>query len=366
MNDFVVYQGLRKSYGEVVAVREFDLSIAKGEFTAFVGPSGCGKSTVLRMTAGLEAITAGDIRIDGRVVNRVEPRDRDIAMVFQNYALYPDKTVAENMAFGLRMRKTPRAEIERRVRAAADILRIEALLDRRPAQLSGGQRQRVAVGRVIVRDPKVFLFDEPLSNLDAHLRVTMRKELIRLHKRLGATMIYVTHDQVEAMTMGDVIVVMRDGLIQQRGRPLDVFNRPDNVFVATFIGAPPMNTLQGALAVEGGRRVLRAGTTAIPLPPEFLSGLGAHGGGDVILGIRPQDMAMAPSDGAGGLEGEIALLEELGTETLAGDSVLQVRLQPTSSFAEGARVAVTIDFARAHLFDPASGRTILHGADVMP
>jgi len=365
MKSFVVYEGLRKSYDAVVAVEDFNLAIDSGDFVAFVGPSGCGKSTVLRMTAGLESITGGTISIDGRVVNRVEPRDRDIAMVFQNYALYPDKTVAENMAFGLRMRSTPRAEIEKRVQAAAAILRIEPLLERRPAQLSGGQRQRVAVGRVIVRNPKVFLFDEPLSNLDAHLRATMRKELIKLHKHLRATMIYVTHDQVEAMTMGDVIVVMKDGRIQQHGRPLDVFNRPANVFVASFIGAPPMNLVQGSLGTEG----LRSGATLIPLPAALLSRLGAAAGREIILGIRPQDLALRPEGVATDLTGRIALVEELGTETLVEidltGTALQARLPPTAAVAEGAPVTLAIDFARTHVFDPATGAAILHGADAI-
>ena len=347
MPPFVAFDGIRKVFDDVVAVSDFNLSIEKGQFVALVGPSGCGKSTVLRMAAGLEAITSGEIRIDGQVVNDVEPKDRDIAMVFQNYALYPDKTVFENMGFGLKMRNVARSEIEGRVRRAAEILRIESLLARRPAQLSGGQRQRVAVGRVIVRDPKVFLFDEPLSNLDAHLRVAMRKELIKLHRRLRATMVYVTHDQVEAMTMGDVIVVMRDGEIQQHGPPLEVFHRPANVFVASFIGAPPMNMVSGSLAKDGGRVVVRAGASAIGLPAAMGHALEPASGREVVFGIRPQDLALRPNEDAGAadLNGKIVLVEHLGTETLVDIEVpgfsLQASMPPTDTLAEGQRVGVS-------------------------
>ena len=273
-------------------------------------------------------------------------------MVFQNYALYPDKTVFENMGFGLTMRNVARKEIEDRVRRAAEILRIEPLLGRRPAQLSGGQRQRVAVGRVIVRDPKVFLFDEPLSNLDAHLRVAMRKELIKLHRRLRATMVYVTHDQVEAMTMGDVIVVMRDGKIQQHGPPLEVFNRPANVFVASFIGAPPMNMLSGSLGSHEDRLVFRAGPNSVPLPPAMGRALGHAAGREVVFGIRPQDLAVQREleQDSTGLGGEIVLVERLGTEThvdvdIGGLSV-QASLPPTTDLTEGQRVRVSLDFTK--------------------
>ena len=369
MAPFVSFEDIRKAFGDVVAVNDFNLSIEQGQFVALVGPSGCGKSTVLRMAAGLEAITSGRIRIDGRVVNDVEPKDRDIAMVFQNYALYPDKTVFENMGFGLAMRNVPRKEIEDRVRRAAGILRIEPLLGRRPAQLSGGQRQRVAVGRVIVRDPKVFLFDEPLSNLDAHLRVAMRKELIKLHRRLRATMVYVTHDQVEAMTMGDVIVVMRDGKIQQHGPPLEVFNRPANMFVASFIGAPPMNMLSGTLDSHDGHIVFRAGPNVVPLPPAMGRALGHAAGREVVFGIRPQDLAIERNleRNSTGLDGEIVLVERLGTEThvdvdIGGLSV-QASLPPTADPAEGQRVRVSLDFTRAHVFDAAGEGVLCHGAD---
>ena len=369
MEPFVAFDGVRKVFDDVVAVSGFDLSIEKGQFVALVGPSGCGKSTVLRMAAGLEAITSGEIRIGGEVVNDVEPKDRDIAMVFQNYALYPDKTVFENMGFGLKMRNVARSEIEDRVRRAAEILRIESLLARRPAQLSGGQRQRVAVGRVIVRDPKVFLFDEPLSNLDAHLRVAMRKELIKLHRRLRATMVYVTHDQVEAMTMGDVIVVMRDGEIQQHGPPLEVFHRPANVFVASFIGAPPMNMVSGTLATNEDRTVIRAGASVIALPPAMGRALEHAVGREVVFGIRPQNLALRPGadTNPADLHGEITLVEHLGTETLVDVDVpgfsLQASMPPTSALAEGQPVGISPDFTRAHVFDAAGEGVLCHGVD---
>ena len=369
MTPFVTFERIRKVFDDVVAVNDFDLSIERGQFVALVGPSGCGKSTVLRMAAGLEAITSGQVRIDGQVVNDVEPKDRDIAMVFQNYALYPDKTVFENMGFGLKMRSVARSQIEDRVRRAAEILRIESLLERRPAQLSGGQRQRVAVGRVIVRDPKVFLFDEPLSNLDAHLRAAMRKELIKLHRRLRATMVYVTHDQVEAMTMGDAIVVMCDGEIQQHGPPLEVFNRPANVFVASFIGAPPMNMVQGTLATDGDRTVIRAGASAIRLPAAMGRVSESAGVRDVVFGIRPHDVAIAPNvnDALVDLEGEIALVEQLGTETLVDLDIpgfsLQASMPPTTTLSEGQRIGVSLDFAKAHVFDAAGEGILCHGVD---
>ena len=369
MPPFVSFERIRKVFDDDVAVNDFDLAIGKGQFVALVGPSGCGKSTVLRMAAGLEAITSGHIRIDGKLVNDVEPKDRDIAMVFQNYALYPDKTVFENMGFGLKMRNVARPEIEGRVRRAAGILRIESLLQRRPAQLSGGQRQRVAVGRVIVRDPKVFLFDEPLSNLDAHLRVAMRKELTKLHRRLRATMVYVTHDQVEAMTMGDAIVVMRDGEIQQHGPPLEVFNRPANVFVASFIGAPPMNMVSGTLATDGDRTVIRAGSSAIPLPAAMGRASKHATGGEVVFGIRPHDVDIRPNadEGRADLQGEIALVEQLGTETLVDVDVpgfsLQASMSPTTAVTEGQRVGVSLKFAKAHVFDAAGEGVLCHGVD---
>src|SRR2546427_220939 len=289
----VMMKDLNKKYDEVHAVKDVNLHIRDKEFIVVVGPSGCGKSTTLRMVAGLEEITAGEITIGDRVVNDLPPKDRDIAMVFQNYALYPHMTVYDNMAFGLKMRKFPKVEIQKRVQDAAEILGIQELLKRKPRQLSGGQRQRVAVGRAIVRHPQVFLFDEPLSNLDAKLRVQMRVELKRLHERLETTAIYVTHDQVEAMTLGDRVVVMKDGWIQQVGEPLDLYTKPTNRFVAGFIGSPAMNFVD--VAVQGSDNSLTAQGTGIRLaiPPVNASRLGPHKGQRVTLGIRPEDLHIA-------------------------------------------------------------------------
>src|SRR5271169_6816018 len=289
----VVLQSLNKNFDEVYAVKDVNLAIRDKEFMVFVGPSGCGKTTTLRMVAGLESITSGRILIDDKVINELPPMDRDIAMVFQNYALYPHMSVYDNMAFGLKMRKFDRADIARRVREAAEILGIQELLQRKPRQLSGGQRQRVALGRAIVRHPQVFLFDEPLSNLDAKLRVQMRVELKKLHDRLGTTAIYVTHDQVEAMTLGDRVVVMKDGLVQQVGEPLELYNEPANLFVAGFLGSPAMNFApvqvsgsEGAVWVENeGLRIKPAGEAA--------GRLGRYVGQEVALGIRPEDLHIA-------------------------------------------------------------------------
>jgi multiple sugar transport system ATP-binding protein len=365
---FVALRDVSKMYGQVPAVQDFSLDIEKGQFVVLVGPSGCGKSTALKMIAGLEAITSGDIEIDGKVVNDVDPKDRDIAMVFQNYALYPDKTVYDNMAFGLKMRKVAALEIKQRVGAASKILGINELLERRPGQLSGGQRQRVAVGRVIVRDPKVFLFDEPLSNLDAHLRGHMRKELIKLHKHLGATMIYVTHDQIEAMTMGDVIVVMRDCRIQQVGPPMSIFERPANLFVASFIGAPPMNMIEGRLNLDDQPNLVSGGVS-IALPTHMARPLANYAGKEIVLGIRPQSINLnpAPAGDGNGITGTIALIEQLGTETAidieVGANTLAVNLPPTAGLTEGDRMAVELDFNSAHYFNPHSETVICHGID---
>src|SRR5262250_3633699 len=286
----VVLKDLNKKYDEVHAVKDVNLTIRDKEFMVLVGPSGCGKTTTLRMVAGLEEITAGEIAIGDRVVNDLPPKDRDIAMVFQNYALYPHMSVYDNMAFGLKMRKFPKPEIAKRVQDAAEILGIHDLLKRKPRQLSGGQRQRVAVGRAIVRHPQVFLFDEPLSNLDAKLRVQMRVELKKLHNRLNTTAVYVTHDQVEAMTLGDRVVVMRGGLVQQVGEPLELYNTPVNRFVAGFIGSPAMNF--ASVHVTNGTSGLRAGNTglAIDVPAEISSRLAPYAGRDVIMGVRPEDL----------------------------------------------------------------------------
>src|ERR1700687_4502853 len=286
----VVLKGINKFYDSVHAVKDVNLQIRDKEFVVFVGPSGCGKTTTLRMIAGLEAISSGDISIDGNVVNELAPMDRDIAMVFQNYALYPHMSVYDNMAFGLKMRKFEKPEIDQRVREAADILGIGKLLKRKPRQLSGGQRQRVALGRAIVRHPRVFLFDEPLSNLDAKLRVQMRVELKKLHERLGTTAIYVTHDQVEAMTLGDRVVVMRDGRVQQVGDPLELYNQPANLFVAGFIGSPAMNFASVRITSENSALWALSEGIRLKLPEALAQRLGPSSGKEVTLGIRPEDL----------------------------------------------------------------------------
>ncbi len=302
-----------KKYGAAQVIHDASLDIGRGEFIVFVGPSGCGKSTLLRMIAGLEAISGGDVSIDGRRVNDVPARDRGVAMVFQNYALYPHMTVAENMSFGLRNVGTPKTEIDSRVQQAAEILQITKLLDRKPKNMSGGQRQRVAIGRAIVRKPKVFLFDEPLSNLDAALRVQMRTELAKLHHRLGATMIYVTHDQTEAMTMADRIVVLRDGRIEQVGAPLDLYQHPRNVFVAGFLGSPKMNLIAGTVRrIENRRVAVECGSGTI-LDGEVDPG-SLKIGDNVTLGIRPEHLSA--SGGGEGLRGTVDVLEHLGNSSL--------------------------------------------------
>jgi multiple sugar transport system ATP-binding protein len=357
---------VRKVYDNgFVAVQGADLEIADGEFVVLVGPSGCGKSTLLRMIAGLEAITAGRLWIGDRMVNDVAASERDIAMVFQNYALYPHMSVYENMAFALKLRNLPRAEIEARVREAAGILGIDGVLDRRPRQLSGGQRQRVAVGRAIVRQPQVFLFDEPLSNLDAKLRVQTRKEISRLHRRLGATMVYVTHDQVEAMTMGDRIVVLDAGEMQQVGTPLDLYTRPANRFVAGFIGSPAMNFLDGTLqsGVEGAEFRIGGDEPAVPVPasvaPRAISGEPRP----VVVGIRPEDLYLA--DGAGApdarfdLRVQLEVVEPMGNEVFLyaglGDTEVVARVAPQPLPRPGEPVTLALDPARLHFFDPDSG-----------
>jgi multiple sugar transport system ATP-binding protein len=307
----VSIENICKSYGSVAVMRDVTVPIANGEFTALVGPSGCGKSTLLRMIAGLEEITAGEIVIDGRVVNTLAPRDRDIAMVFQNYALYPHMSVARNMGFALRLAKIDKAEIDRQVREAARILEIEPLLDRLPKQLSGGQRQRVAMGRAIVRRPKVFLFDEPLSNLDAQLRVQMRSEIKRLHHRLDCTTIYVTHDQIEAMTMADKIVVLRAGRIEQIGAPLELYDRPANLFVAGFIGSPPMNLIRGRFVrVDGATRfaVDNGPTLSLQLPDDLPLDRPA------VVGVRPDRLHRV--DAGAGTAATVLNVEPTGAETM--------------------------------------------------
>ena len=311
---------LTKVYGnDVVAVRDLDLRIDEGEFVVLVGPSGCGKTTALRMIAGLEEISAGEIRIGGKVVNDLAPRNRDIAMVFQSYALYPHKSVYDNLAFGLRMRKVPKEEQRRRVEEIARVLGLADMLNRRPAQLSGGQRQRVAMGRAIVREPKAFLMDEPLSNLDAKLRVQMRAEIARIQKALKVTTVYVTHDQVEAMTMGDRVAVMRDGELQQVDTPQRLYDAPANLFVASFVGSPPMNIFEAAVRNDGGRLLCKVGDSEFELPPDLLASrpsLAEYAGRRVAVGIRPEDVREATGWDGARLHGRILLVESLGSEQL--------------------------------------------------
>ena len=348
-----------KKYDEVLAVRGIDLDIVDKEFIVLVGPSGCGKSTTLRMIAGLEEISDGDIAIGGDIVNDVPPKDRDIAMVFQNYALYPHMNVYENMSFGLKLKRTPKDEIDRRVKQAAQILDITELLDRKPKQLSGGQRQRVAMGRAIVRDPKVFLFDEPLSNLDAKLRVQMRTEIKELHQRLKTTAIYVTHDQIEAMTMADRIVVMQHGVVEQLGAPLELYDRPANLFVAGFIGSPAMNFIEARVERGNGRPVAVAGDgTALPLPADAP----VREAAEVVYGVRPEHLTLREAQGA--LPAEVVVVEPTGAETLlvtrlAGIECKAVfrerhRLEP------GERIGLEPQLDQVHLFDRASGRRLTH------
>ncbi len=340
----VTFDRVTKVYDSVTALSDFSLDVAAGEFMVFVGPSGCGKTTALRMVAGLEEITAGEISIGDDTVNELDPRRRDVAMVFQNYALYPHMTVFENIAFGLRARRAPKAEIRRRVESASRALGLAELLERKPRQLSGGQRQRVAMGRAIVRAPKVFLMDEPLSNLDARLRVQMRAEVARVQRELGVTTIYVTHDQVEAMTMGDRVAVMRSGVLQQTDDPQVVFDRPANLFVASFIGSPPMNLVQAQVAESGDGLAVRAGEQEIPIPAEMVAerpGLRAHVGRTVGLGIRPEHLREANGDGRARLRGTVRATEALGSEFLVH---LEVAAEPVLT-EEVREVAGDVDAA---------------------
>ena len=363
----VVLKDLVKRFSEeVIAVNSVNLDIQDKEFIVLVGPSGCGKTTTLRMVAGLEDISSGEIRIGERLVNDVPPKDRNIAMVFQNYALYPHMTVYKNMAFSLKLRRTPKAEIEQRVKAAADILGIGELLERKPKQLSGGQRQRVAVGRAIVRNPEVFLFDEPLSNLDAKLRVNMRAELIKLHERLDSTMIYVTHDQVEAMTMGDRIVVMRNGFIQQVGSPMEVYNEPQNQFVAGFIGSPPMNFLEGVLVQDNGAIQVDVKGSRLTVPASRAKQVEGYVNQPVTFGIRPEDVVPAGSgDGVFSepLSATVEVLEPLGAEIILEMSCkgenFTARMEPTLRARMHDEIDVSFNMERAHLFDAKTEQTIL-------
>ena len=350
----VSFNRVEKSFGKFKIIHGISFDIADGEFVVMVGPSGCGKSTLLRMLAGLEEISGGEIAIDGRVVNDLDSKDRDIAMVFQSYALYPHMTVSDNLGFSLRLRKADQHLIGERVANAARILDLDKLLERFPRELSGGQRQRVAMGRAIVRDPKVFLFDEPLSNLDAKLRVAMRAEIKALHQRLKTTTVYVTHDQVEAMTMADRIAVMNEGRIEQLGEPLALYDRPDNLFVAQFIGSPAMNVLDGKLRKSGGQCWVEAAGTRWPLPP-------SAGGGDgqaVKYGVRPEHIAT----GTGDVQAQLVVVEPMGAETelvvTVADATLVVTTHGRSDAQPGQGIALAPDAACVHLFDAASGQRL--------
>ena len=356
----LVLERLRKIYpGGQVAIADASFSVADGELLVLVGPSGCGKSTLLRMIAGLESISDGTLRIGDRVVNDIPPRDRDIAMVFQSYALYPHMSVAENLGFGLKLRGHSRADVAARVREAATTLELEALLDRKPAALSGGQRQRVALGRALVRKPQVFLLDEPLSNLDAKLRMSMRVEIARLHRQLGTTMVYVTHDQIEAMTLGQRIVVLKDGEIQQIDTPMALYERPANLFVATFLGSPGMNVLRGRLVEDGGLALqleddLRLPLGALNVPARWL-------GTQVDLGIRPEDLQ--PADGeAGSFPADVEVVEPVGNEVFVnlrfGSRLLVARFAPRPLPVAGARVRIAVQSRHLHVIDPETGQRL--------
>ena len=348
-----------KSFGSTEVIHGISCDIRDGEFIVLLGPSGCGKSTVLRMIAGLETITKGDVAIDGKIVNRLEPADRDIAMVFQNYALYPHMSVFKNMAYGLKIRRMPKAEIEKRVHAAADILELSPFLDRKPRQLSGGQRQRVAMGRCIVREPKVFLFDEPLSNLDAKLRVQMRLELRNLHERLKVTSIYVTHDQVEAMTLGDRLIVINEGYAEQIGTPLDVYEKPATRFVAGFIGSPAMNFLDARITSDGQRAEIQ-GDIQLPLDR---GGMSANKGTEVTIGIRPEHIKIA-ADGSGTMQLDIDHTEILGADTLIhgrfpnDKHLTTIRLPDIHHFERHTTLGLSVSPDKIHLFERDSGRRI--------
>ncbi len=362
----VTLRSLYKSYGDLEVVHGIDLEVAHHEFVVLVGPSGCGKSTTLRMIAGLEDITHGEIWIDDTLVNELEPKDRDIAMVFQDYALYPHMSVYENMAFSLQYRGHDATEIRRRVLEAADVLSISELLERRPKQLSGGQRQRVAMGRAIVRDPKVFLFDEPLSNLDAKLRVSMRGEIKKLHRRVATTAIYVTHDQVEAMTLADRIVIMNDGNIEQVGTPDEVYSTPASVFVAGFVGSPTMNLLPGELtAADDGLVVNLDSDIKLRVPPAKRQRYAGYVGQRVVFGLRPENLVWSPpdtADGAAPIRRAAEEIEPLGSDTLVffsiGDREVVGRLPPNSVRRIGETVTMLPEMDAMHLFDPASGKAI--------
>ncbi len=362
----VTYRHIFKRFGDVEVIKDFNLEVADKEFVVFVGPSGCGKSTNLRMLAGLEEISEGEILIGDRVVNDVPPKDRDIAMVFQSYALYPHMSVYDNMAFGLKLRKTPKSEIDRRVKEAADILGLASLLERKPKALSGGQRQRVAVGRAIVREPKVFLMDEPLSNLDAKLRVTARAEISKLHQRLGTTFIYVTHDQVEAMTMGDRIAVLADGILQQADSPRNLYNTPNNIFVAGFIGSPSMNFFNGTMVSEEGKLFVDTGDFRVHLPADRKNIYSDYVGKEVVLGSRPEHIhapAYAPPNiDAAPIKGTVDVVELLGAElhlyVTSGKSIYVATVDPRMDVHAGNEIDLVMDMNASHLFDKNTERAI--------
>jgi multiple sugar transport system ATP-binding protein len=363
----VVLEHLWKTYpGNVDAVKDVNLEINDGEFLVLVGPSGCGKSTTLRMVAGLEEISRGKISIGDRVVNDVPPKDRDIAMVFQNYALYPHMTVYDNMAFGLKLRKYKKSEIEARVNEAADILGIHEYLQRRPKALSGGQRQRVAVGRAIVRKPQAFLFDEPLSNLDAKMRVQMRAEISKLHNQLETTMIYVTHDQVEAMTMGDRIVVMKDGIIQQVANPTELYDNPVNIFVAGFIGTPPMNFFNGTIEADGGSLAFKESSFSVPLPAEWKEKLAGYTGKRVVFGLRPENIgsdAAENSENPVKIQAKVEVVEPMGSETFlymnTGEHTFIARTESHRKCRVGDELNLATLLHKAHIFDAETTKVIV-------
>jgi multiple sugar transport system ATP-binding protein len=364
----VILKNVTKQFKSVAAVDNLSIEVQDREFAVLVGPSGCGKTTALRMIAGLEDVTSGEIYIGDRLVNDVPPKDRDIAMVFQNYALYPHMNVRDNLGFGLRMRKFPTGEIDQRVQEAADILGIHELLDRKPKQLSGGQRQRVAVGRAIVRKPEVFLFDEPLSNLDAKLRVAMRAEISKLHRRLEATIIYVTHDQVEAMTMADRIFIMNNGTLQQSGVPLEVYRQPANRFVAGFIGSPAMNFIEATVVRERGAYFMDGDGFKVKLPEAFYPKIEPYAGRQVIFGVRPEDMTEHAPAAAGvngnTLRARADVVETLGFETFVyltcGRHAIVARMEaPERPLSVGQTLEVDLKMANTHLFDKGTSRTIV-------
>jgi multiple sugar transport system ATP-binding protein len=362
----VTYENVTKRFGDVIAVNDLSIEVPDKEFLVFVGPSGSGKSTALRMLAGLDEISDGRILIGDRVVNDIPPKDRDIAMVFQSYALYPHMSVYDNMAFGLRLRRTPRSEIDRRVREAAAILGIEGLLQRRPRQLSGGQRQRVAVGRAIVREPNVFLMDEPLSNLDAKLRVQARAEIAKLHQRLETTFIYVTHDQVEAMTMGTRIAVLNNGILQQVDTPQVLYDHPANQFVAGFIGSPAMNFVDARLVQDNGRLYVDAGDFAVPVPPDKAPHYRTHIGKEVVFGIRPEDThdpAYAPPDiTPAEIQARVEVTERMGYEVVVHLSTERNtflgRFDPRTDARVGQVIPVSLNMERMQIFDRETQQTV--------